>query len=170
MNQQLSNYYIIGPATQTMTVKHTFDSAVISVLLWSCSDKSRSINRSITDTDSVSCRGREKVHALTWSLTFRLSTSTTLFCRKEKSCAWDSDSPPYALETQALWKLHRDQWRTSQQTKKAQTLSVRPEKEKRKKGKVSLNPGRESNLQHPHNNKVLGLDLITQQWERRLAE
>lgn len=29
--------------------------------------------------------------------------------------------------------------------------------------KVALNAGRESNLQHPHNNKVLGLDLITQQ-------
>lgn len=35
--------------------------------------------------------------------------------------------------------------------------------------KVALNAGRESNLQHPHNNKVPGLDLITAEWERWLA-
>lgn len=37
------------------------------------------------------------VHVLTWSLTFRLSTSTTLFCRNEKVCK--SDSPAYGSET-----------------------------------------------------------------------
>lgn len=72
------------------------------------------------------------------------------------------------LETGVLRKWHRNEWRTSQRTKKAHGLSVWQKDTGRLK--VDLNAGRESNLQHPHNSEVFGIrDLITQQWERGLA-
>lgn len=47
-------------------------------------------------------------YVLTWSLTFRLSTSTTLFCEKREELR-ETDSPPYALETGAHRKRHGDE-------------------------------------------------------------
>lgn len=113
---------------------------------------------------------------LTWSLTFRLSTSTTLFCENEKSCV-RMTVPPLPPETQPLYAFNTAVQKMNYEhgdrmgERKAQRLSVcvcvrRKRSETTKSGSECWQG--ESNLRRPRNN-VLGLDLITQQQKRRLA-
>lgn len=75
--------------------------------------------------------GKERI--LTWSLTFRLSTSTTLFCRKwgGRRAVRDLTIHHMLWRVECCEKRHRNEWRTLRQAeeKGSERLSVRQKKQ-----------------------------------------
>lgn len=52
------------------------------------------------------------------------------FILQKQEELWETENLPYAFETVVLGKRHRNEWRTSQQTEKAQRLSMKQKKNK----------------------------------------